>query len=124
MLDVAVLIKTLKATQLPGTMLSAKPDLLDYTAQYLAACIEDQVVAIVGWQEHSECFYLCHDYVLEEFRLLGLYCMLSARRLAVLSQLNPAKRLIAHSTTSSLPQFLKHGFRIDYPLFKVSRANK
>lgn len=122
MLDVIVTIKMITASQIPEAIVKAKPDLLDYISTYLGAEIEGQIVGIVAWQQHSECYYFCHDYVLEEFRKLGIYCMLCARRLAHLSHANPSLKLIAHATKSSLHQFLKDGFSLEYTLYKMCKV--
>lgn len=99
-----------------------KPDLLDHTAIYYGCFIKSELVGVVSYVEHPSVIYLCHAFVLEEFRGRGVYKMLWDYRD---SKVHDSKKdIYAHCNTSSLKQFLNEGYEIEKALFKVVKSKK
>jgi len=94
-----------------------KPDLLDAAATYYGCLINGQLVGIVSYVEHPSVVYLCHAFVLEEFRNRGIYKMLWDYRSAVLKE--SEKIIYAHCNVNSLKHFINNGYIIEKALFKV-----
>lgn len=117
-------IKVIQVDEIPLSILNEKSDLADKHATYLAAFLKGDCVGIAGYQEHDNYFYLCHDYVPEKHRMLGIYKLLWEARESHLSILNPKKELVAHCNQKSLMTFMKGGFEMEYVLFKVIKKRK
>lgn len=94
-----------------------KPDLIDPHAHYLGAYILDELVGIVGYVEHTHVLYLCHDYVKESHRGMGIYKLLCDYRDIELQ--GKGKTQTAHCNTNSIKQFFNMGYKIEKALFKV-----
>lgn len=96
-----------------------KPDLLDLAATYYGCLINNQSVGIVSYVKHPSVIYLCHAFVMEEYRNRGIYKMLWDYRSAILR--DSEKQIYAHCNTSSLKHFINNGYTIEKALFKVVR---
>ena len=94
-----------------------KPDLLDIIATYYGCLINGQLVGIVSYVEHPSVIYLCHAFVLDEFRNKGIYKMLWDYRSSVLK--DSEKIIYAHCNVNSLKHFINNGYIIEKALFKV-----
>jgi predicted GNAT family acetyltransferase len=94
-----------------------KPDLLDTIATYYGCLINGQLVGIVSYVEHPSVIYLCHAFVLDEFRNKGIYKMLWDYRSSVLK--DSEKIIYAHCNVNSLKHFINNGYIIEKALFKV-----
>ena len=94
-----------------------KPDLLDECATYYGYFISDELVGIVSYVEHQSVIYLCHDFVKEEYRNMGVYKMLLNYRDSKIKESN--KTIYAHCNVNSLKHFINSGYVIEKALFKV-----
>jgi hypothetical protein len=88
-----------------------KPDLLDEYATYYGCFIKEKLVGIVSYVEHDSVIYLCHAYVLEDYKLLCNYMD------SKIHETN--KTIYAHCNVDSLKYFINNGFSIEKALFKV-----
>lgn len=94
-----------------------KPDLLDEYATYYGCYIKDKLVGIVSYVEHDSVIYLCHAYVLDEYRNRGIYKLLWNYRDSKIHETE--KTVYAHCNVDSLKYFINNGFSIEKALFKV-----
>lgn len=78
---------------------------------YLSCEIEENPVAIVGWQLiNKEHIRFKTDYVTKPFRGKGLYSDLWEQRMFIILQHKP-KVISAYCTPMSLPKYIKEGFK-------------
>ena len=94
-----------------------KPDLLDDYATYYGCYIKEKLVGIVSYVEHDSVIYLCHAFVLEEYRSRGIYKLLWNYRDSKIH--DSEKTIYAHCNVDSLKYFINNGFSIEKALFKV-----
>lgn len=82
----------------------------DDKTEYLVYTIEENPVAVVGWQKISDThFRLKTDYVSKPFRGKKIYSELWDSRMFIILREEP-KVLSAYCTPMSLPKYLKEGF--------------
>ena len=96
---------------------SLKPDLLDKSATYFGCYLENKLTGIVSYVEHESVVYLCHAYVKEEYRNMGIYKLLWDYRDFKIK--NIEKPVYAHCNVDSLKHFINNGYMIEKALFKV-----
>lgn len=112
-------IKQVSYKEVEENFFEIKPDLLDKYAIYFGAFVDEKLVGIVSYVEHSSVIYLCHAYVKEEFRQAGIYKLLWSYRD---SQIKDTDKIVyAHCNVDSLKHFINNGYKIDKALFKVVR---
>lgn len=114
-------ITSIKPNEISEEILEIKPELLDMFCNYLGAFIDGKLVGIVGWQEHPHYFYVCHDFVLPEYRGRGVYDSLFDIRMSMIK--GQGKDVVAHANFNSLNRFVKGGFNTEYELVKVIFKN-
>ena len=100
---------------------SVKPDLLDSAATYYGAFVKGQLVGVVSYVEHERVIYLCHAFVLSEYRGRGIYKMLWNYRSSKISGTD--KTVYAHCNVDSLKYFINNGYEIEKALFKVVKKS-
>jgi predicted GNAT family acetyltransferase len=110
-------IRICKFEEVEEVLSKYKPDLLDLSAIYQGAYINDKLVGVVSYVEHPNHIYLCHAFVLPEHRGKGIYKLLWEYRNMKVKE--NGKPIVAHCNVSSLKHFLNNGFQIDKGLFKV-----
>jgi hypothetical protein len=94
-----------------------KPDLLDKNAVYHGALIDGKLIGIVSYVEHPATVYLCHAYVIDEYRNRGIYKLLWDYRDTIVKDIK--KPITAHCNVDSLKNFINNGYVIEKALFKV-----
>lgn len=110
-------IKSVTYQQVQQQFQDTKPDLLDHAATYFGCFINQQLVGVVSYVEQEHVVYLCHAYVMPEYRGRGIYKMLWNYRDARLR--DSVKTIYAHCNTDSLKYFINNGYSIEKALFKV-----
>ena len=113
-------IRTCKYEEVESAMAHLKPDLLDKSAVYQGAYINDKLVGVVSYVEHPNHIYLCHAFVIPEQQCKGIYKLLWEYRNMKVKELG--KQIVAHCNVSSLKHFLNNGFQLEKGLFKVIKS--
>ena len=96
-----------------------KIDLLDRTAIYFGYFVKKKLVGVVGFQVYDNHLYLCHDFVLEQYRTQTIYTQLTNFRMKYIKDHYPGKLLVAFCTPSSLSTYFKQGFKVGNTLVKM-----
>jgi predicted GNAT family acetyltransferase len=113
-------IRTCKYEEVESELSHLKPDLLDKSAVYQGAYINDKLVGVVSYVEHPNHIYLCHAFVIPEQQGKGIYKLLWEYRNMKVKELG--KQIVAHCNVSSLKHFLNNGFQLEKGLFKVIKS--
>ncbi len=113
-------IRTCKYEEVESELATLKPDLLDQSAIYQGAYINDKLVGVVSYVEHPNHIYLGHAFVIPEHQGKGIYKLLWQYRHMKVKELE--KPIVAHCNVSSLKHFLNNGFQLEKGLFKVVKS--
>lgn len=99
-----------------------KRGLYEMHSTYIAAYVNDELAGIVGWNERDNQIYCCHAFVKKQFRNMGIYGMLVARRDAILAEQFKGYEVVAHCNESSLGTMLANGYQIEKMLTRVKKT--
>ncbi len=116
-----ITFKTPTTTELQ-TINQFKNGLFEAHSEYLAAYVDDVLAGIVGWNVRDTQIYCCHAFVKKEFRNMGIYGMLVARRDAILAENFKGYEVVAHCNESSLGTMLANGYQIEKMLTRVKKT--
>ena len=114
-------IRTTKFEEIESELSHLRPTLLDRSATYQGAYLNDVLVGVVSYVEHPNHIYLGHAFVVPEHQGKGIYKLLWEYRNMKIKDLG--KPLIAHCNVSSLKHFINNGFTIDKALFMVVKQS-
>lgn len=109
---VGKLIQKIEYSDIPEQILNSKDAKRNYvtfskSAKYLGYFIDKKLVGVVGYKNYSASSLLLSDYVLSEFRSLGIYDKLFKERLKFITI-----PCYAHSTNYSINTMLRYDFKV------------